>query len=505
MLNCTKQRNEKFSYSTLMIFLLSSVVLIMAGCGSSDSSDNKVGYLKFYNSSTNAPSLFLTVDENLDEDEDDEVEITFSGTAYGTADTRRELPTGDYFYELAWQDEDSAARADLEMIFQDQISIEQDTIKFVVASGDISQPQVNVYDISLVDDEDDSTLSLFNLRVLNMHGSNQALDIYLSQTDETFNEATMIGSYSFQELSENQKFDQDQYVFYITHAGEDEVLFQSNNVSFLYPSQYVMVIRENIGNSDSPYIIDKVSSSYTETFLDYNAEAHFRVFNAIDQHELIADYNDAIDVEITGGNTTSSLSSLERGTFSDEIVKENGDFSVKVTVSDSETILLNNHLLSLPENANKTLFLYLTEDNVDHDGDGDVDENGDGIVDEIEISINSLVVDNSVRESIYDHQLQLVNLVDSDDFGVVEFYFVRSDETIATAYYSSAVSYANAESIILRNNTYQVFAVAKHNSSEIVLANFELTLDENSDELFLIIEQDDTAASGYRVTTEEQL
>jgi hypothetical protein len=128
-----------------------------------------------------------------------------------------------------------------------------------------------------------------------------------------------------------------------------------------------------------------------------------------------------------------------------------------------------------------------------------VDENNDGIVDEIEVTIKSLVVANSTRESIYDHQITMIDLVDNDDFNFVKFYFVCSDETIETALYNCSAVYTQPESIYLQNNTYQVFAIAEVDSSEVILSSFQMTLDEDSDELSLIVEADIDAPIGYRI------
>jgi hypothetical protein len=89
-------------------------------------------------------------------------------------------------------------------------------------------------------------------------------------------------------------------------------------------------------------------------------------------------------------------------------------------------------------------------------------------------------------------------LVDSDDFSLVNFYFVRSDETIETALYNRSAAYTQPESVYLQNNTYQVFAVAKVDSSDVILSSFELVLDEESEELFLIVEADINEPTGYR-------
>jgi hypothetical protein len=93
----------------------------------------------------------------------------------------------------------------------------------------------------------------------------------------------------------------------------------------------------------------------------------------------------------------------------------------------------------------------------------------------------------------------MIDLVDSDDFNLVKFYFVRSNETIETALYNRSAVYTQPESIYLQNNTYQVFAIAEVDSSEIILSSFQLILDAESDELFLIAETDINAPTGYRI------
>jgi hypothetical protein len=101
----------------------------------------------------------------------------------------------------------------------------------------------------------------------------------------------------------------------------------------------------------------------------------------------------------------------------------------------------------------RSLFLYWTEEEVDDDNDGNVDENDDGIVDEIRPIVSSLVVDNSERFRLYDKELTLLNLVNTDEFSLVKFYFVKSDEIIETATNTRNLTKGFASSIILLNNT----------------------------------------------------
>jgi len=241
-----------------------------------------------------------------------------------------------------------------------------------------------------------------------------------------------------------------------------------------------------------------------ESFIDFNSEAQFNAYNAISEHELMPNYQGKFSLHINGVDDSPEIEALALGELSQPVSLAKGDYSIDILVSEQETSLLKNHLLSLDENMHKTAFFYLNEVEVDDDNDGDVDENGDGIVDEIELELHSLVVSNSSRNSIYDHEIKIINLVDSNDFSVVTLYFVRSDETIETTTYKQAVSFASSGSLYLKNNTYQVYVVAIDNSSSIILNTFELILDETSNEQFLVVEADDTQPTGYKVNLFDQ-
>jgi len=479
-----------------------TAIFSLSACDSNNDSDAE-GYVKLYNTANNSPAIYLTIDEDF-ATSDDEVEITYNGVPYGDALNTSSVENGSYFFELAWQDGDSTDTNDLTSVYEDSLEISGDTIQLVVISEDILSPAVMTYEIDIIDDDDDVTYDRFNFRVLNMYADSESIDVYLSKADETFNEANLIGQYSYQELSTNQKFDQDDYIIYITKAGNAEVLFQSNDISFAYSGQYIMAIRENDGVGSSPYVLDKISSSSMESFIDFNSEAQFNAYNAISEHELMPDYQGKFSLHINGVDDSPEIEALALGELSQPVSLAKGDYSIDILVSEHETSLLKNHLLSLDENMHKTAFFYLNEVEVDDDNDGDVDENGDGIVDEIELELHSLVVSNSSRNSIYDHEIKIINLVDSNDFSAVTLYFVRSDETIETTTYKQAVSFASSGSLYLKNNTYQVYVVAIDNSSSIILNTFELILDETSNEQFLVVEADDTQPTGYKVNLFDQ-
>jgi hypothetical protein len=159
------------------------------------------------------------------------------------------------------------------VIYKSSLAITADTIHMIVLSDSVLSPQIMIDSIPVIDDEDDTIDDLFNLRVLNMHSDQQAVDFYLSKENESFNDAVLVGQYSYQQLSDNQKINQDDYIFYITTAGSDNVLFRSSSIAFAYSSQNIMVVKENTGAGTSPYMLDKMSDSTVIEYVDADSEA----------------------------------------------------------------------------------------------------------------------------------------------------------------------------------------------------------------------------------------
>jgi len=265
-----------------------------------------------------------------------------------------------------------------------------------------------------------------------------------------------------------------------------------------------MIVKDNNGAGTSPYTLDKMSDSSVIEYVDTESESQFSIYNAIETQDELVDYQGDFSLHIDGISDTPIITS-SYGELSEPIEMASGDYSLDITTVEEKTPLLSNALLSLVENSNQTIFVYSENKYVDDDNDGDIDEDGDGIIDEIEVGIYSLEIDNSLLTSIYQHEIEIVNLIQSDDFSQVNVYFVRSDETINTATHSREVNYSKNSAITLINNTYQVFIVAQDNDTSIILNNFYLTLDEDSAEQFLVLESSETSSTGYKTTLLKQI
>lgn len=511
---------NKISMSMRTLLIPAMIITGLSACGGGGSSDE--GYISFYNASSNSPAIFLTLDEDLDDNGTDEFERTYSSVAYAETSGNISVDPDNYTIELAFQDDDdSNDRDDLNMIYTNDIRISKDDISFVVLSGDIADPVIFTYELELIDEDDDIDDELFNMRILNMHPSIDSVDVYLSEDDDTFANADLLGSFAFSELSENMKFDQDDYTFYITLNGSTEVLFTSDEIAYDFPSQYVMIIRDNQGVGVSPFTLDRVSGASSIEFPDDVSQARFQIFNSIEvdrvieaaeyNEELLENYTGTVDVEVNGNIGDSvddsliyEFSSLAQGQFTDSQLVERGDYRVTLKIPGTEELIAESRLLSLSENIDRSVFFYIAEEEVDDDNDGDTDENRDGIVDEIEVTVESLVVTNSTTNSVFDTEINIINLVDDEDFTSVTFVFVLDDEIIDTADNFETASFASPDSITLINNTYTIQAIARINASNVVLVTQELTLDASSVDQFLLFEEDDTSPTGYKITMHDQ-
>jgi len=490
--------------TALWLSLIFSLSLI--GCDSDDD-DSGAGYIQLYNLSENAPGIHLTVDKYNDDDFD---EKTHSAIVFTNISSRLTYEIDTYDIELAWQSEYSN-QYDLETIYESQLTVNSDTVEFIVIAEDIKALNVLVYEIPVRDDNevnDDNDDEVFNIRVLNIHTWSEGVEIHYSESDETFNEAKLLSQTTYTEMADNQKVAQGDYIFYLTSVGSNEVLFTSPDIAFPYAAEYIMVIRANTGAGSSPFTLDKVSTSSIVEYSDINAEASYRVYNGIIEHELLTDYEESFDFHINSIDDSPEVFELTFGQFSPSILTNSGDYSMSLVTSNTQNPMISNHLLALNENVDKTIFFYLLEEAIDEDGDGDIDEDGDGHIDEIGITVNSLVVNNSPNESIYSHQMTVINLIDqdeiNDDFINIKVYFVRNDEVIETADQYLTAIFANPSSVELLNNTYSIYTIGTLDSSEIIITSTELVLDEESKNQFIILEKDIDSSTGYKMTFANQ-
>jgi len=455
------------------LFFTAFIATLLTACGSSDDNDS-TGYVKFYHASNNAPEIYFSLDDN-----------TYSSYNFSESSTLYEFESGTLAMELSWRE----GTNDYQVFTEQDIKVSGEQVELVMISGDINNPEILTFEYENENPDDDE--EQFTMRIINMDESSTGIDVYLAKDEQSFNEAILLGSYASKEMSQSHYADLESYKFFITQAGSQEVLYQSADIDFLYTSQYIMVIRANDGPGDSPYTLDVLSkSSATVNFPDKESGAELKIYNALTTHELLPEFKDKIDIYLSGINGEEKIEAIARGEFSEVIDISYGDFAIDITPHEDEQPFAKNHFISVATNSDKSLFFYLTVEEEDDDGDDSTEE-------KTTVYVNNLPVNNSNRVSLYDHQINVINLV--DDFSALDIYFVRSNETVETADYSLRSTRANPQIITLPNNAFDVNILVNQGESELLLAYQQLTLDADSGELFMVIEEDETLSSGYSV------
>ncbi|GLR72170.1 hypothetical protein [Agaribacter marinus] len=501
-----------FTLFKASLLLLSIAALSACSSGSDSDDDDATAYVKFYNASADSPPIYLTLED--EDTSDDGYETTFQAISYTSSLSRASLPPNNYKAELAWQDEDSSARSDLDLLHENNIAIEADTTHWIVMSASVESPSVLHFSVTERDETEvieDSENDVFNLRLLNLHAEYQNIDVFISAEDETFEQAQLIETSVFESLSENSKYAQDQYKIYIANADTNDVLYESGTISFSFNAQYVVAIRENFGSGSSPFVVDQITNSGILSHPAAESVAKLSVFNGLDAHQLHADYAKKIDVTLihqtsNGENNEirHDIDALNFSDFSETLLVDSGDFRMNIVNDANDTSFIENQLLQLPENSHQTMFLYWSEEAVDDDGDDVIDENNDGIVDALRAKVNTVLVNNATTLGLYHKQIELLNISHSEDFSSVTAYFVKANETISTAGNQRSMLFGKSTTLNLINNTYQVFAIAEIDGVEIIIDDISITLDENSSNQYLLLVSDAQRASGHKLQFVDQ-
>ena len=454
--------------------VLSAASLLAACGGSSDDSTNS-GYFKFYNASSNSPAIYTALGE-----------ADYPGVGFGNSTYLYELGLDDYDLELSWQQSSD----DFHTFVEHTLEIKKDQIALWVLAGDIDNPQVLSFEFE--DEEIDSDEEQFGARVLNVHGNEAPVEVYMSRSDQSFNEAQLVSSANYAQLSNLHFWDLDSYQFYITAPNSDEVLYQSEEITFSYTSHYVFVVRENIGPGGSDYVFDVLNKTGgVVSYDDKDSSAQIRFYNGLSQHNLLPQFEDQIEVGLVGNNDELNIDALAKGYFSEAMPIEFGDYALDITAVGDQDPFADNYLLSMAPNTDTTVFVYHREEEVE---DEDTDEL------ETELYVNVVAVENSQRVSLYDHQIKVINLV--DDFSRLSVYFVRNNETIETASYQLDTTSASPRTVTLPNNSYDVSVLGQENQSDLLLAFDQISLDADSGDLFMVIEED--GQGGYSVSWHSQ-
>ncbi|HEX5793115.1 MAG TPA: DUF4397 domain-containing protein [Rheinheimera sp.] len=437
-------------------YLMISALLMLTGCGSSSSDDTSAtytsSYIQLYNGSANSTSTRLILT-----DEDDNSSL--AGNATYTDATTLVTYTPDS-YDITLSRLNSAG--DDVSVLESTIELRQSYKHLLLLSGDYANPDL----LSLSFLRDDSLTDSFKLYVVNLLSEAEGYDVYISDSDAGFADASLVATVNYQQISEPLEFSSGSYIVYLTKAGSREVLFTSSSYDFSYLTEYVLVPRLASGPLQGNIAVDVINNTTTvEHLTDIAATAQLRLYNSIDHAE-------PTDIFL---NDSVLFTALPSDTFTDYVQLDAADYRLSAIDLQGQYVL-KNALLTLNQGESKAVVLYKNSDDIS----------------------SAVVVEESALPQIYDFDLNVVNII--NDYSAVSLYFVPPAETIdSTEYYISTLNRGAQTDISLPDGAYRILLVyTDSNKNKTLLAKSELEQFVAGNNYLLVAETDGN--NGYKLS-----
>lgn len=443
---------------------LLSLALMLSACGgsSSDDTDDSDAYLQFYNGSANSAATTMR-----------ETDGSVLGSAtFSDTTSVFSLAKGVMALDFFRTDAD-----DQEVLLEErEVTLRNAEKLLVVLSGDYKSPVFNEYRIKreVLDDH-------FRLLVTSVIPDSKSYDLYMSDAGAPFSAANFLGNINYQSLDEvtywdpdsvSVDFDEGEYVIYLTEAGQSTPIFESPTIDFIYATEYVLALRTTTGAIEGNLEVDLIiNSSLVTRYADAEASAQYRVYNSLDDLG-------SVSLSLNGTNANANNLEMLPNTISEFNAVDFGDYRLSATTSEDPSVAFNNRLVTLNQGESKAIVIYQDADN----------------------KLTSLSFTESALPQVFDHQVQIANLV--ADYFDVDFYFVRKDETIETAEYRVlGLDYAQSGKITLPSDYYELIAVFDdNNDTQVLLDRTELQGINQEANYILTIESAPDAPTGYRIS-----
>lgn len=416
----------------LTTLALTSAVLF--GCGGSDSEDTDYtsAYVQFYNASPNGATVTMREDEGAN----------FGTAQFADTTALYTVTSDDYSFEFIRTDAD-----DQEVVVDTLTTTLRDGEKnLVILSGDFADPRINEYTF-----ERETLVDHFRLMAITVTANEAQYDIYMSDSGEPFEAATLLGTVEHDTLTEydywdgdedSDDFDEGEYTIYLTLPGETDVVFESPTIDFQFDTEYVLAIRDLAGAIQTGIAVDIVLNSSTPTSVtDVDASSQYRVYNS-------TNFDSGIQFALDGTSDNAPVTIAE-GTLTDFIEVDFGDYQLNAGSSEAEQDLTN-QLVTLNQGESKAIVVY-------YDGS----------------QLKAATFIESGLPQSYDKTINFVNTV--PDYDAVDFYLVRKDETIETAEYRvTNVEFGEADAETLPADYYEIIAVYEENEETLLLDRTDL-------------------------------
>ncbi|ALS97250.1 DUF4397 domain-containing protein [Lacimicrobium alkaliphilum] len=449
------------NFRILSLPLLVCCALLLPACGGSSGSDSDnsypEAYVQLYNGSPNSASTSLYIDD-----------AALGKASYGNA-------TGLYARDeekttLSLRRTDASDKV-VEIMSQD-INLSDGHKSLYLMLGDYKDPELIEHKFERAELDDHFTLHAISAV------ADKEYDLYVAEAGASLTDAHLMGSLIFGELfqaeywdgdSDSANWNLDDYVVYLTEPGKTEVVYESGTMAFNFETEYVMVIRSSTGASQNNLIVDLIiNTARVPSYKDIRAGAQYRFYNSLDAGIGLTATLKGNDIDRSADVAARELSAFSSVKY--------GDYQISAS-SENAQWAFNNRLLTLNQGESKTVVLYSNAQE----------------------QLSSLAFEDSDLPQVYEHELNMVNLV--KDFSNIDIYFVRQDETVETAEHKLLnLGFAESDDISLPSDYYEIIALYDDNSGNqtLLYRTQSLAIDEEVNYV-VSVEPDSSSASGYRI------
>ncbi|MGB1304044.1 hypothetical protein [Pseudoalteromonas marina] len=443
----------------LKVALPLTLLGVLSGCGSDDSASS-TGYIQMYNGSYNSPYTRLFVEET-----------ERSGADFAEVTTRHNYSTGTFDVSFEYLD----ANDSYITISDQEISIKGDKTQLVVMSGDFAEPTFTELTVPISSDTGE-----FNLGFFNITGEDTSYDIYLATDDGVFESATLFASAQYLSELDLQSVDEGYYTIFITPAGSSDVVYESSSVYLYDEASYVAIIRPSYATELSGITLDVVTdNNYVTELKHQSALGQLRFINTLDDYSPVS-------FSVTRGTTETPTNTVSSDAYTDYIELSPNSYSVAMFDEQSNK-LADNFLMTLEREQSAVGIFYNDIDN----------------------GLRMMSVEEHLTPSSYSHTVSVVNLIESyagQSVTDIDVYFTLDGETVDdTSNVVDGIDRYDQEEQVVDNEIYTVYAVYEDNGQQIVLiqqSDMDFTQEGN---YILILEHDETTATGYKMSLERTI
>ncbi|MGY0593761.1 MAG: DUF4397 domain-containing protein, partial [Paraglaciecola chathamensis] len=272
------------------------------------------------------------------------------------------------------------------------------------------------------------------------------------------------------QAEDGQSFSQGDYHVYLTLPGEDTPVFESTDISFQYATEYTFIIRSSAGAIKNNLELDLViNSSSVNTYAAIDQAAQFRIYNSLDAKE--------VSVDIVGAQDEQRALTIAANGLSEFDAIAHGDYQLSGKASDDESFAFSNQLLSLTQGRSKAVVLY---------------ENA-------EQTLDALTFEESHLPQNVEHDVQVVNV--TPDYAALDVFFVRQNETIATAKYRAQnLAFEHSARLTVKSGQYEIVIVHNQEDDTQLLLTRSPMLNIDQNENYIVsVETSTSSPSGYEV------